>query len=195
MKKLLSLLGSLSLAWRELIIARAFFWLINLPLIGAIYHHLYYRVLRQKFFPGLRRIDIETYNVCNLRCIMCSHPNMTREKVQMGMDLFKKIVDEAVASGVRGACLSNCNEPLLDPLLFERIKYAKSRGMQDVVCVSNGTLLTRDKVDKLLDSGLDSIYFSFDGATKDTYEKIRVGANFKKTRGNILRLIREREEG
>ena len=80
------------------------------------------------------------------------------------MALFKKIVDDAVAFRVRSVCLNNCNEPLLDSLLIERIRYAKNRGLE-VNFTSNGTLLTEDKIEALLDSGIDGVNFSFDGAT------------------------------
>ena len=55
---------------------------------------------------------------------------------------------------------------------------------------------------QLLDCGLDYVILAFDGATKETYEKYRVGAVFEKTRENILaflekkldRLMQELEE-
>lgn len=191
MKRVISYLAGLSLAWRELIV-RAFLQLINLPMIGAIYHRLYYRVIKEKASHILSEIDIEIYNVCNLRCIMCPYSDMTREKVQMSMDLFRKIIDDAAANGIKEVGFSNYNEPLLDTLLFERIRYAKSEGLR-VHFFSNGTLLTEDRIDALLDSGLDSIECSFDGATKETYERIRVGADFEKTKNGIIQLIEERD--
>jgi MoaA/NifB/PqqE/SkfB family radical SAM enzyme len=165
--------------------------LIEFPIIGEIYHRLYYAVIKRRAYPHLTAIDIETYNVCNLRCTMCPYPDMTREKVLMSMDLFKKIINDATTNNIRQLCLNFYNEPLLDPLLFERIKYAKSKGLR-VMFNSNGCLLTGEKISALLDSGLDSISFSFDGAKKETYEKLRVGANFEKTVNNIMELIKER---
>ncbi|MBA7506269.1 GTP 3',8-cyclase [subsurface metagenome] len=149
-------------------------------------------MIREKASLGLCAMNIETYNVCNLRCVMCSYPKMTREKVQMSMDLFRKIIDDAAQSGIRRVCLHLYSEPLLDSLLFERIKYVKSKGLW-VEFASNGTPLTRDKIDLILDSGLDSINFSIDAATRETYRKIR-GADFDRTRNNIIKLIEEREK-
>jgi MoaA/NifB/PqqE/SkfB family radical SAM enzyme len=123
---------------------------------------------------------------------MCPYPLLKREKVLMNMDLFKKIIDDAASSGITEIGLNYFSESLLDPLLFERIKYIKSKGGLKVSFSSNGTLLTKDKVDALLDSGLDAIVFSFDGVTKEVYESIRVGANFEKTKENIIRLVKER---
>lgn len=193
MNWLLSYLESLSFQNRVLL-KRVFLSLIEFPIISGIYHYMYCAVIKRKISQGLlTTLDIETYNVCNLRCIMCSYPDMTREKVLMSMDLFKKIIDDAAINNIRQISLSFYNEPLLDPLLFERIKYAKSKGLW-VAFSSNGCLLTSEKINAILDSGLDSIRFSFDGAVKETYEKIRVGANFEKTKSNIIQLIKERNK-
>ena len=51
---------------------------------------------------------------------------------------------------------------------------------------TNATLLDDKRADMLLDSGLDYVILAFDGATKETYEKYRIGATFEKTRENIL---------
>ncbi len=186
----LSYLESLSLTKRQLI-KRVFISLIELPIISGIYYRAYYILIRRKASQGLTKLDIETYNVCNLRCVMCPYPDMTREKVLMSMELFKKVIDDATTNRIKGVCLNFYNEPLLDPLLFERINYAKSKGL-NVMFNSNGCLLTEEKTNALLDSGLDSISFSFDAATKETYEKTRVGGDFEKTKSNIIELIKER---
>jgi MoaA/NifB/PqqE/SkfB family radical SAM enzyme len=150
-------------------------------------------MISKKAPQALSKMDIETYNVCNLRCIMCPYPAMKREKVLMSLDLFKKIIDDAARSGIREIGLNFYNEPLIDRLLFERIKYAKAKGLK--VCFSsNGTLLTDEMIDSLLDSGLDLITFSFDGATREVYEQIRVGADFEKTRNNIINMIEKRNK-
>ena len=44
-------------------------------------------------------------------------------------------------------------------------------------------------VSNCINSGLDRIYLSMDGLTKETYEKVRVKGKFEEVRGNIERLI------
>src|SRR5207247_6394909 len=44
----------------------------------------------------------------------------------------------------------------------------------------------------LLDSDLDYVILAFDGATKETYEKYRLGATFEKTRENILNFLQKK---
>ena len=47
---------------------------------------------------------------------------------------------------------------------------------------TNATMLDDKRADMLLDCGLDYAIFAFDGASKETYEKYRIGATFEKTR-------------
>lgn len=161
--------------------------LMDTPLFQRLFLSLI-SVVKPKRPPS---ITVETFNVCNLKCKMCPYELMTRKKEKMAMELFTEIVDQAVQAGINELQLSNFNEPLLDDLLFERVRYAKDNNMR-VRFVSNGTLLTEDKIAQILDTGVDSITFSFDGATRETYEKIRVGADFDAVTRNILSLIEER---
>ena len=47
---------------------------------------------------------------------------------------------------------------------------------------------------RLIESGLDYIIFAFDGATRETYELYRKGADFEKVRNNILTFLRVKKE-
>jgi radical SAM protein with 4Fe4S-binding SPASM domain len=59
---------------------------------------------------------------------------------------------------------------------------------------TNATLMDDRRGDLLLESGLDYVIFAFDGATKETYEKYRLGATFEKTRDNILNFLSKKLE-
>jgi sulfatase maturation enzyme AslB (radical SAM superfamily) len=62
------------------------------PFIYPLTLHLAKKVFSSTKIWGT--ITIEPYNVCNLRCRMCSYRKMTRRKDLMNMDLYKKIVDD-----------------------------------------------------------------------------------------------------
>jgi len=53
---------------------------------------------------------------------------------------------------------------------------------------TNGILLRRSVIDTLIQQQVNQISISIDGATKQTYERIRVGASFDKLVGNIQSL-------
>ena len=132
-------------------------------------------------------VNIETLNICNLRCKHCPYPLMTRKKEIMSLDLFKKVINDSRDIKIKVANLNIYGEPLLDNLLFERIDYCKSKGME-VQFTSNGTLLDSGMAKKIISHKVDKIYFSFDSANKETYEKIRIGASYQEVKYNIMRL-------
>ena len=136
-------------------------------------------------------IQVEGYNVCNLKCKMCPYELMSRKKEKMSFEFYKRVIDLAENFGIRNVELNFYNEPLLDDLLIERILYAKAKGM-NVALSTNGVLLTDEKISMLLEAQPDVITISFDGATKETYEKIRRGGNFEKVKENIIKLVNER---
>lgn len=166
---------------------------LNLPIVSQAYRLFYYPMILKKLSSRPKQIAIETYNVCNLRCVMCPYPKMSRAKAKMPMELFKKIVDDVKENGFAELNLTLYSEPLLDDLLFQRIRYAKNKGLK-VGFTSNAALLTSEKCREIIDTGVDWIFFSVDGYNKASYEHIRVGGNFEDTCKNIRELIRLRRE-
>ncbi len=143
-------------------------------------------------FP--KTILIDTCSYCNLRCVMCPHKNMKRKKGKMEWSLYTKIIDEiATESPSSRVWLVFFGEALIlkrrKPSIFDMIRYAKDKGLTDVVLNSNGCLLDRQSGEELLDSGLDGIFIGIDAFNEETYKKVRVGGNYKQTVQNILDLI------
>ncbi len=120
---------------------------------------------------------------------MCDHKNIRKyRKVQtMDFDLYKKIIDE-VARVKPDARVWEIffGDPFLCHDMPKRIAYAKNLGLQDVVLNTNGVLMTSDKAEAVIRAGIDAVYVGIDGATKETYNKIRAGGDFDKTVDNIL---------
>jgi MoaA/NifB/PqqE/SkfB family radical SAM enzyme len=138
-------------------------------------------------FPD--RMYVESTNVCNLDCIMCPtglHID-TRPKGYMEWGLYTQIIDE-IAPYAEAVVLHSWGEPLLHTRIIDMIRYAKERDLL-VETSTNATRLDEETSRKLIDSGLDRIYLSMDGLTKETYEKVRVKGNFEVVRGNIERFL------
>lgn len=139
-------------------------------------------------------LDIESTNNCNLKCTMCPR-NWMREKIgYIDFSLFTKIIDEAAKYHLSSIKLNYRGEPLMHPNLVKMVKYAKDKGVLEVQFNTNGVLLTEEKAEQLIDAGLNRIIFSFDGATKETYEKIRLGAKYETVVSNIKNLVRLRDQ-
>ena len=111
----------------------------------------------------------------------------TRPKGYMEWDLYTSIIDE-IAPWAEAVVLHSWGEPLLHKRIIDMIRYAKERDVW-VETSTNATLLPRRSSRKLLDAGLDRIYLSMDGLTKETYEKVRVKGKFERVLGNIERFL------
>ncbi len=138
-------------------------------------------------FPTLSAI--ETTSICNLKCVMCSRAvqGSGKKHQHMDFDLFTKIIDQC-AGKMELAILHSGGEPLLNKRIFEMIDMTGEAGIGAWIS-TNGTLLDEEAAENLLRSRLNGLVISFDGATAETYESIRVGADFEKTRANIINFI------
>ena len=100
-----------------------------------------------------KRIQLETFYGCNAKCIMCavSLPP-TRKKGIMPLDMSKYILDEFAPykNQIKKLDLFGLGEPLLDPYIFQRIKYAKEKGFRNIAISTNADLLDKEKQRKLL---------------------------------------------
>lgn len=138
-------------------------------------------------FPKV--ILLDNTSACNLRCSMCDHQNINKyRKIQMmDMGLYKKIIDEiAVENPSARIWEIFFGDPFLCRDMPERICYAKNKGCEDVVLNTNGVLMKAEWSKQYIEAGLDAIYVGIDAATKETYEKIRVGGDFEKAVQNVI---------
>lgn len=145
-----------------------------------------YDVVLRAFPPVVR---IETTNACNGRCVICPHRTMQRPIRRMDEAHFRDLVDQCAAGGCREVHLHNFGEPLLDPALPQRIRYAKSKGVEKVKIFSNGSLLDRDWAERLLDAGLDEVKISIDGADREEFEQIRPPLRYDAVIANVRGLV------
>jgi len=148
-----------------------------------------------KHFPSLaispRSIQIECTTRCNLKCTMCeiSYWSEAGGDVQVGQ--LQKIIEHLPK--LKRVDLTGVGEALMNRGFFEAIELLKSRGLY-VTLNDNFTLMTEAAARRIVELGVDQIFLSLDGATKDTYERIRVGANFDKIIANTRRLIEIKRE-
>ncbi len=146
-----------------------------------------------KFPPHL---DIELSDACNLRCTMCTQGIEDGVEGAGNMDLSfaKKMIDQGAQNGVRSLKLNWRGESALHKGLAEVIHHAKQAGMIDVQMNTNGIPYTEPRIREIITAGLDRVIFSMDGATKETYERIRIRASFEKLRENVMLFKNIRDE-
>lgn len=141
-------------------------------------------------------IIIETSSMCNLKCLMCDRENTGRPVANMSLDLFKRIANEAAEYPGTSLYLQFLGEPFLNPQIITMIRYAKGLGISFVSLTTNGMLLDRKGLDQsLVDSGIDEVNVSVDGASKVVFETIRLGGRLQRVENNIKSLLAKRPEG
>lgn len=87
-------------------------------------------------------------------------------------------------------------ESLLNPRLPEMIALSADAGVYTVISTNLSLKLKDAYIDRLLDSGLTMLSIACDGASRETYEKYRVGGHFDLVMSNMQRFIaRKRERG
>lgn len=129
--------------------------------------------------------QIEPALECNLECVMCPWRELRPEEAIMSTNTFDRIA--CYLELTIGVDFTGGGEPTTHPRLPQMVRRAKEAGCE-VGFSSNGTLLDRSLAEILVALGQDWISFSVDGATSETYERIRQGAQFDTVVQNIQAL-------
>jgi radical SAM protein with 4Fe4S-binding SPASM domain len=133
-------------------------------------------------------INIEVSSRCNLHCPICGRfGDFKRQTGDMSLATYEKLVRET-RKFAELYVLHNEGEPLLNKNLPAMVQGAHKEGIATMFS-TNAALLDERLSLELISSGLDMIIFAVDGARKETFEKIRVGADFDKVVENIKGFI------
>jgi MoaA/NifB/PqqE/SkfB family radical SAM enzyme len=136
-------------------------------------HHLHQRYLCLRFDPVMS---------CNLRCQMCyfSDPAFTKE--HLGRFSWEQIerLAEVLFPRTLQMYLGCGTEPTTYKRWIDILVLAKKYRVPMIGMVSNGHLLTREKIEKLIEVGLHELTLSTHGVRKETYELMMRRASFDK---------------
>ena len=159
--------------------------------VNRVYKKIYGGLL-----PFPQNVHVEMTNKCNLHCIMCPIDQQTRKKGFMAFETFEKIIKQCKGQfSIEKMALMGLGEPFLHPEIIPMSRYAKDHGIPHVFTSTNATFLNETMAEEIITkSGFDLISFSMDGATKETYEKIRVNSNFDRVQKNILNFLEIRKK-
>ena len=135
---------------------------------------------------------VETTAKCNLYCPMCPRETHKQPKADMPDQVFDRLVRES-GSTAEHMMLIGLGEPFMDPAIFQRIEFCHQHSISTLLS-TNGTFLDEKLAARVLDSPLEQITLSFDGATKESFEFYRKGAKFEKVRDNFVRFARMKAE-
>jgi radical SAM protein with 4Fe4S-binding SPASM domain len=125
------------------------------------------------FFPI--HLDIELNTTCNYECKKCFQSFDPPDPEFMPLETYRKIIDEGAKKGLCSVKLNYRGEPLCYPHIVEAVKYAKEKGIIDVMFNTNGSLLTLEKNYKLMEGGLDKLIVSIDDHRENVYTQFQGG--------------------
>jgi MoaA/NifB/PqqE/SkfB family radical SAM enzyme len=137
-------------------------------------------------------------NICNANCIFCAYQYNEEPKETMSLELFKRALDSTIELGHVGTVVRTpvAGEPLADPTLFEKVAYAKSRGVERVLFTTNGILLrVKENYKHCVDVGLDTVYISIPGLNRDAYERVYRSTRYEVMLAGLLKLLVTRKNG
>ena len=161
----------------------------SLDFADMLRHHLAKRFPSLAFQP--RSIQIECTTRCNLKCTMCEISYWSEKGGNLEVEKLERMVQHLPR--LRRVDLTGVGEGLMNREFFQGIEFLKSRGIY-VTLNDNFTMMTEKNARRIIELGVDQIFLSLDGATKQTFESIRIGADFDKVIANTRRLIEMRRE-
>jgi len=139
--------------------------------------------------------EIDTTNICQLKCPLCHTGKGTihRDQGVMDFDLFTKVVDQ-----IKHSCLwltlYSWGEPLLNQRIHEYIEYAHKQKIATIISSNLNKPLTPLMAEQVIRSGLDVMVVSLDGITQDVYEVYRVNGHLDRVLENLRLLDQKKRE-
>ena len=137
----------------------------------------------RKFLSTNYTFEVEVTNYCNAKCVFCANKKIHRTRGFLKLSDFEFFVEQIVElkkSSIFHKYNSNqypritfcgLGEPLLHPQIDRIVKIAHDAGIYTQL-VTNGVLLTAEKLQSLVDSGLDELSISFHSINHDNYYAI-----------------------
>ncbi len=128
-----------------------------------------------------KEVRIETSTFCNHKCVFCPHStHFKRRKETMNLGLFQFLLDKIKdqAPNVTDVTVSGFGEAFMDPTIIDKIKYAHSLNY-NVHILTNGTYLSKSKIDYLLNLPLADLRISLHSLDPETWSLITRGSRKK----------------
>jgi MoaA/NifB/PqqE/SkfB family radical SAM enzyme len=121
--------------------------------------------------PFPREFQIDITDRCNQRCNFCANWKLEQTR-EMDAALVRRILDEGYQYGARNVGIYGTGEPFMSKKLAAHIAYAKECGYEYVYIDTNGALATIERASPVIDAGLDSMKFSINAGTRESYLEV-----------------------
>ena len=128
---------------------------------------------------------------CPLQCPYCSNPlELERSSNELQTEDWLRVIDQSVEMGILHIHFSG-GEPTVRKDLEVLVEHAGRMGLYSNL-ITSAVLLTRDRLERLRDMGLDHVQVSFQGTTPDIANRVAGFAGHEK-KLQASRWVRELE--
>ena len=110
-------------------------------------------------------------NRCNLNCLHCHQDSGENAERELTTEEAFAVIEKLGRAGISILTFSG-GEPLVRSDIYDAIEYADDAGMLCTIA-SNGTLMTRQVVQKLKESGIKRVEIGLDGCNAETHDFLR----------------------
>ena len=144
-----------------------------------------------EWMPWLDWIQLEVTSRCNATCTYCPRTvyHSQWENRDLSLDTFERLLP--VFSKTKTVHLQGWGEPFLYKYFFDIVARVKKAGCK-VGTTTNGMLLNRQEINRLVASGIDRVAFSLTGIGEKN-DTVRKGTDFRKILQAISDLTAEKK--
>jgi len=127
-------------------------------------------------------VNLDPVMACNLRCKMCYFTDADYVKTLKGQfkDEDLNLVAKAIFSRALKLQIGCGTEPTLYKKLARIVELGKTYRVPYISITTNANLLTEEKIEELLEAGLDEFTISLHGVRKESYENFMKKASYEK---------------
>ncbi|MBS1948922.1 MAG: SPASM domain-containing protein [Bacteroidetes bacterium] len=160
----------------------------GVKVLGSYYISKWFKKPVQWGYPV--SVSFEPTTSCNLRCPECPSGlrAFTRPTGMLQKNFFNETIDQ-LYNELLYLIFYFQGEPYLHPDFLDMVKYASQKKIYTATS-TNAHYLNDTNAKRTVESGLDRLIISVDGATQDVYEQYRVGGKLDKVlqgAGNIVK--------
>lgn len=165
----------------------------NMFLLRLSYHLT--KRLKKNYVWGMpMTCSIEPTTACNLACPECPSglKQFTRPTGKLDLAENERLLNQLKKSVIYITYYFQ-GEPFLHPQFLELIKSAKKRNIYTATS-TNAHFITKQKAEEIVQSGLDRLIISIDGASQETYENYRIHGKLSKVLEGSKHLVEAKKK-
>jgi radical SAM protein with 4Fe4S-binding SPASM domain len=145
------------------------------------------RILPEKVRSKPIHMFVDVTSRCNIDCYMCWREFAFHNAFgDMTMETFNNILP--LMDYMQTVVLQGSGEPFMNKNFIQMLQLAAKR-TDGIRFATNGTIMTEKFAEELVNNRVKTVMISLDAATKDTYEKIRIGSKWDHVMKNLEKLV------